>query len=125
LNQPSDLGKDLQGSSVIYNELPKQINEQSTNELKLTQILKEKDIDIEKLVRSNIKAKLNDAKEDRDRNSQTSLHFFKSDNSKLMRSFDNSKSPNVFDRLSTITRAVSKNEPIIKFRKRLNNSMLE
>ena len=36
-------------------------------------MLKEKDIDIKELVASNIKAKINDAREDR--NSQTSLDF--------------------------------------------------
>jgi hypothetical protein len=85
-------------------------------------MLKEKDIDIKVLVASNIKAKINEAREDR--NSQTSLDFYKENQEKIIRSFDNSKSPNVFDRLSKISRP-NKIDPVRGFKKRANNSMLE
>jgi hypothetical protein len=83
-------------------------------------VLKANDIDIEQLVRSNIQAKLRDAQ----RNSQTSLDFYKQDDDRNLRSFDNRKSPTVFERLSTITRVASKREPI-RLKNKLNNQSME
>lgn len=85
-------------------------------------MLKEKDINIKELVASNIKAKINDAREDR--NSQISLDFYKENEEKIFMSFDNTKSPNVFDRLSKISHP-SKIDQVRVFKKRANNSMLE